>query len=284
LNIELFKKVVDEIQIISPSAVLRIHSVGEPLYWKNLVEAVQYSRAKNVKTWLFTCAVTGDRELLSVICENVDIVEISVNSTNNDDYLQTKGINAFYTVKENIIFMKNHIVVNSHRARLIASRVQTDCKEDDDKFVQFWKESGWVDDAFVRSYHTYSNILQPLHKKEAVMRKEPCLVHWARFNIDTNGDVYVCFNELFKENRNAGYILGNIYNHSIKDIWQGEKLKQIREAELCGNYSGLTFCKNFICKNCNTFQPLTNKETSEKQINIILNQNNEKTISRASGV
>jgi radical SAM protein with 4Fe4S-binding SPASM domain len=167
--------------------------------------------------------------------------------------------------------MRNYIDGNKYSLRLLASRVQTDSKENDDRFVQYWKESRLVDDVFVRSYHTYSNILLPLHKEEVVMKKEPCLVHWARFNMDTNGDVYVCFNELFKENRNLDSILGNIYNSSIRDIWQGEKLKQIREAELSGNYSKLTFCKNFSCKNCNTFQPLlSHKETSEKQVNAVL--------------
>lgn len=267
MNLDLYCGITDQISNSATNSVLRLHSVGEPLYWPHLVEATAYSRIKGVTTWLFTCAVTKDRNLLRHICDNIDIIEVSINSSTRKDYLRTKGIDAFQTVQENLAYMSDYIEASHSGTRLLISRVQSEHKETDRQFVKFWKDSGMAADVFVRSYHTYNNILPGLDGARELSKKTPCLVHWARFNVDTNGDVYICFNELFKERKNASHILGNLINRSIKEIWCGPKLNKLRSAELSGDYSKLTFCDVLVCKHCKTFQPFNGvRDTSEKQI------------------
>lgn len=266
VDIALFYKVVNEIYFNNPASVLRIHSVGEPLYWPKLIDAVRYSKEKQVKTWMFTCAVTNDLDLLSDICENVDIIEVSVNSTDEKDYCYTKGINSFKLVEENLYYMRKYVDTHQLTTRLIASRVQSENKIRDDEFIDYWKRNGVVDDAFVRSYHTYNDIIPDI-SSNSLIKKEPCLVHWARLNVDTNGDVFICFNELFKEKRNVEFILGNLNNETIESIWNGEKLTSIREAELSGDYTKINFCHKLPCQDCKTYQPINGKrDTSEKQV------------------
>jgi MoaA/NifB/PqqE/SkfB family radical SAM enzyme len=239
--------------------LLRFHSVGEPLYWQNLSEAIRYARKKEVSSWIFTSAVNVCPELYRELIENVSIVEVSVNSTEAEDYRLTKGTNAFKLVEENIIYMSKMRKDN----RLVVSRVQSSCKEQDDAFVEFWKKSGLVDDAFIRSFHNYNDILQT----EGTINKslmQPCLVHFARFNIDTDGMAVVCFNELFRYPRDKHIELGNVQTTAICEIWNGEMLERIRTASLCGNYSEL---QDLYCPKCRFCQPLnTKRETSESQI------------------
>lgn len=262
LPISLYKKVVDEMAAINSKGVLRIHSVGEPLLWENLIQAVHYSKINKVQTWIFTSAITRDTSLLEELCKNIDIIEISVNSIEREDYLQTKGIDGFELVKSNILYMLEYIKSNHLLTRLICSRVQTNDKSQDENFVSYWKSIDGISDVFVRSFHNYNGLLNSDHDKQH-MNNQACLVHWARFNIDVNGDAVVCFNELFKESIGEEIILGNVNNESIENIWKSDKLNSIRLFQL--NKGKLNI--KLPCSECTTCQKYPPHEnTSEKQI------------------
>lgn len=264
INLGLYRKVVEEISL-HPSSTLRIHSAGEPLLWKELPEALGFTYDKGVRSWVFTCAVTNDKHLLNILCRNTDIIEVSVNSTTPEDYKATKGIDTFGLVVENIKYMHD-LLSKRLPARLIVSRVQSLDRDADNEFVKYWRSTGLVDDAFLRTYHTY-NDLMPKVPNERRIKHKACLVHWARFNISVDGYAVVCFNELFKEKLEHSLILGDLNKELISNIWHGSKLTALRHAELTSNYSRLDFADVLPCKNCYSCQPLnSNEPTSEYQI------------------
>lgn len=268
-DIELYKKIAKEISE-HPHSTMRIHSVGEPLMWEKFGELLELTREISVKSWIFTCCVTDDMSILKSICNNIDIVEVSVNSILPEDYRATKGIDAFERVFENIKFMHNFIISKKINTRLIVSRVESLDKTANEDFVRYWKISGLVDDAFVRSYHTYNNLMNKLYIDQPKPKNEPCLVHWARLNINVDGYAVVCFNELFKERLSQSFIIGNLREQKIVDVWHGSELAVIRKAELNNDYSALPL----PCKDCNFCQPLfDNRQTSEHQIKQWSNEN-----------
>jgi hypothetical protein len=269
MKLDLFKKIVDEVSTHNES-VLRIHSVGEPLLWENLVPAITYAKQKGVKTWIFTSAVTKDISILYKLAENCSIIEFSVNSIDAENYRLTKGIDEYKLVFDNIKKVSDYKKKNSLPVRLICSRVESSDKGYDKKFSEYWKESGLVDDSFVRSYHNYNNVLSSKDKNE-YRNTSPCLVHWARFNIDSNGEAVICFNELFKcDNNPEEIVYGDVNNSLISELWQSDKINKIRDAQLSGDYSKLDFIKKLPCAECKFCQPLdTKRETSETQLSKI---------------
>lgn len=266
IGLELYEKVVREIAT-HPHSTLRIHSVGEPILWEGLLDALTLAHEYAVRSWLFTSAVTANSTLLEGICENANVVEVSVNSTTPEDYSATKGVNAFRQVCENIAYMHQYIREKELSTRLVVSRVQSSEQGLDEEFIRYWKSSELVHDAFVRSYHTYNDILaQKVPASE--QSHQPCLVHWARFNVSVDGYVVVCFNELFKPLVDPSLILGDVRQNSIAEIWHGHPLNSLRQAELRGDYLNLPFGDRLPCKNCTSCQPLGgNRQTSEYQVN-----------------
>lgn len=269
-----FKKIVSQTSKYQ-NTTIRIHAVGEPLLWKNLEKALAYSESINQRIWIFTSLVTTNNYLLLCLAKSEAIIEVSVNSYSEEDYTKTKGINQFKVVINNIKYLSDIIKKFNLKTRLIVSRVESRSKIEDEQFLDFWLHSGLVNDAFVRSYHDYNGSIKkcgPLIKKdqEKSVKKitDPCLVHWSRLNIDTNGDVVVCFNELFKGKRIDKILkYGNIKDTSIKEIWNGNKINKIRIAQLTKNYDGSDFLKKLPCINCKFCQPLYgNRVTSENQI------------------
>lgn len=259
-----FKKIADEVSDY-PHSTLRIHSVGEPVLWQNLIPSIKYANEKKVRTWIFTCAITKDLTVLDNLIKYCDIVEVSVNSIDKGNYQATKGIDAYEIVYKNIEYMSERIKKLNLSTRLIVSRVESTDKNYDKAFVKYWKNSNLVADAFVRSYHSYNSLIDD-RNKEAELKA--CLVHWARFNIDTNGDVVVCFNELFKGPKmDKTLILGNVIKKSIREIWQGEKLNIIRKAQLLNKPSLINFTNQLPCEKCTYCQPLfSDGAKSENQI------------------
>jgi len=266
MSLELFKKIIDQMAKFKHST-LRLHSVGEPTLWKNLEEALSYAKGKSVRVWIFTNAITKNKNLLKCLIENCAIVEVSINSFDKDNYLSTKGVDAFELVKKNVEYLHKLISENKLKTRLITSRVESEDKEYDRKFVEYWKSSGLVSDSFVRSYHSYNSLIDD-KIKEAREEIIACSVYWTRFNIDTDGKAVICFNELFRgPSPDETLVIGDVNITSIKDIWQGEKLSLIRKAQLERDYSMITFTKCLPCMKCRYCQPLdTKRQTSEFQI------------------
>lgn len=267
MDLALFTKIVDEVSE-HKHATLRIHSVGEPLLWKNLPDALTIAASKAVRSWIFTSAITIDRSLLETISKNTTILEVSVNSIEAGDYRATKGVEAFELVKSNIEYLHRFIAKQNLYTRLLVSRVQSSDIHADEAFVAYWKATGLVNDAFVRSYHTYNDLLSDFPEGNYKKQKAgPCLVHWARFNISVDGYAVVCFNELFKRELDLSLVLGDVRKETISQIWHGGKLLALRKAEIQKQYSGLSFSKKLPCKNCMFCQPLFGqRQTSEYQI------------------
>jgi MoaA/NifB/PqqE/SkfB family radical SAM enzyme len=265
MKLSLFAQIAEEIGRRRDS-LLRLHSVGEPLLWDDLTTALDILRSGGVKSWIFTSAVTVDRNLLEKICECISIIEVSVNATNRDEYIMTKGTDAFDLVSDNISHMAAYIKSRHLATRLLLSRVQTQDESADDHFVEYWRGKQYADDVFVRSYHNYNNLLD-IHGDKGV--KKPCLVHWARASIDCGGEMVCCFNELFKP-YSDDVVLGTVdENTSIESIWKGAKLFAIRAHDMDGDFKGLGF--NIPCENCTACQPVdTSSQTSEKQLASII--------------
>ena len=262
MNPCLFERIAREVGS-HPWSTLRLHAVGDPILWSYLPEALDVCRQARARTWLFTSAVTADRLFLEAVGRQACIVEVSVNSRSAADYRRTKGVDAFGLVVENLHRLRE---VRPTGARLIVSRTQSDDEAEDAAFVGHWRQSGLVDDAFVRSYHSYNGIL-PSGSRDAPRvsgaKRRPCLVHWARFNVDVEGRAVVCFNELFRSNASPDVVYGSLQDNSIASIWHGANLAGRRRADLEGDMAGAAP----PCRTCTACQPLDGHGvTSEHQV------------------
>ena len=266
MSMRLYKKIVDESALFEAS-VLRIHAVGEPLLWSRIKEAMAYASKKGVKLWLFTSLLFENTSLLESVAQHCAIVEVSVNSTDREDYIRTKGTDGFNMVVKNLCTLSSVIASIGASTRLIVSRVESGSSDQDNVFIRYWEKYGVVDDVFVRSYHDYNSAIEKKNNTGGVAGTA-CLVHWNRFNIDTDGSAVVCFNELFKGNHvDRRLVYGNVTHESIAEIWKGEKINRIRLAQLSQDYSIVDFTDNLPCKVCSSCQPLDGeRKTSEYQI------------------
>jgi radical SAM protein with 4Fe4S-binding SPASM domain len=66
----------------------------------------------------------------------------------------------------------------------------------------------------------------------------PCPHLFGSFNITWNGDVVPCCRDLRKE-----YIIGNIREHSIMELWNSKQLVQLREKHRLKQFDDIHLCR-----------------------------------------
>ena len=76
-------------------------------------------------------------------------------------------------------------------------------------------------------------------KEESFSLKRRCAVPFERIEINHNGEVYTCCPSWVNH-----YCIGNIKENTLEEIWNGEKVKKLRESVLDGSYS---FCSKEYC-------------------------------------
>ncbi|VVB98891.1 Iron-sulfur cluster-binding domain protein [uncultured archaeon] len=227
MSLPTFKLIVGQLSEL-PDFTLRLHGVGEPLRWKHLRESLGTVKTAPMRSVIFTSGI-GPQDLLADVVRSFDIVEVSVNSFNREHYLATKGVDAFDQVLSNMEFMRKVIRQEKLSTKIIASKVGDGT---DAEFVQYWNESGIVDDAFARVYHSFTGLIGE-RGGNPNGRLQPCIVPWKRLNVDYDGKVVVCFDELFKESvPSEDIIMGDVRKQTLKEIFNGERFESVRAAHM----------------------------------------------------
>jgi len=114
-----------------------------------------------------------------------------------------------------------------------------------DQFIEMWKDKvdlvaiqNFIAPDFETDYTDFIPTNSEYHKnlKENFRCEQP----WQRVYIKSNGEVCPCcpfFNEELS--------LGNIEEHTIHELWNGQKMKMLQDLHKEGRYSD-----NPVCSNC----------------------------------
>ena len=115
-----------------------------------------------------------------------------------------------------------------------------------DPFIQRWSKI--TDGAWVRKYGNWAGIVDnndvsPAEAQNIPQERYPCAWLWYSTKIEPNGDVSKCFIHILGEKTP----LGNILQQSFESIWQGPRIKQLREWHQTGQFDKAEYCPNCIC-------------------------------------
>ena len=75
--------------------------------------------------------------------------------------------------------------------------------------------------------------------------QKPCIMLWKNLSIYWNGDVVPCCDDFDK-----GYVVGNVNNKSIKEIWNDKPLVELRKKHVQNKQKLVS-----LCRECRYFEP-----------------------------
>ncbi len=240
MPIDLFKKIIDDAsQLRVRSVALYIH--GEPLLHPQIGDMLSYIKEKGIAFYIRTngSALSGRKaeEILSAGVDFTDHVTVSILGLSKQVHEKVMGKIQHEKVVENVlrfIEMRNERGLKGPILDVIFYEMPEN-KHEKEAFVDYW--SGKVDRVLMGetsvSFANYNSDKQP-----TIVRTHSCSEirnMWVLWN----GDVTLCYQDI-----NGEYNFGNLEHQSISEVWNSDKLVNIRQSHKRKEFSGIPICSH----------------------------------------
>ncbi len=237
MDMGLFRKIVDECAA-NRVRKLHLHNFGEPMLDKRLVEKIVYARKNGIETRLFTNMSVMTEELASSLVEaGLGKIKISMDGNTPQTFEAIRRGLSYERVVRNIeLLLRERERQGKENPRIELVFVETERNYfEREEFVRRWKHR--VDGVHITSYHNWAGSL----RKEGGGRGRelPCPRIWQTFTVLWDGRVALCCMDY-----NGDVVLGNLNEESIREIFNGEKLRRIREYHLQGRFHMIPICRD----------------------------------------
>jgi radical SAM protein with 4Fe4S-binding SPASM domain len=219
---------------------IAFHVNDEPLIVKDIHERIAFARDHGFIDLILTTNATlfTYDKIKAVVDAGITQILFSVDAATPETYKTVRPGGNFNTVVKNIKLLldykkDNNLILPTTRASFVSSKLNYHEK---DLFIEYFSKI--VDFIEVQTLSTYYDNNKDLVAPGAVKINDfRCSEPWVRLIIRPNGDVLPCCSFYGYE-----IILGNINDLSLKEIYNGEKCRKLKNEIKDGNYS-LSACQ-----------------------------------------
>ncbi|HPD81837.1 MAG TPA: radical SAM/SPASM domain-containing protein [Candidatus Pacearchaeota archaeon] len=242
MDMKLYKKIIDNCARLNIK-LITLSFFGEPFLDKNIIEKIKYAKEKKMYVGLYSNASLLNKDLSKKIIESgLDGITISFDGYSKETYEKIRKNLKFEITKRNVlelINIKNKMKRLNPKITLVLVELEENKKEIGN-FYKEWKEK--VDSINIINMRNWANDIQKEGTKESFhfnkkIKRKPCALIWLKMIVDWNGDVVLCCDDW-----NHSIILGNLKKQTIEEIWEGDKLKKIRESHKKGEFYNVPLC------------------------------------------
>jgi len=218
--------------------------LGEPTLYPHLFEVIRHAKEKgvvdvNMHTNGTRLSPDFNRKLIE---SGLDRLIVSLDSADKERYESIRVGAKFekvYSAVEDLIRQRNES--SKIRPHIKANFIEMDEEDptEKNKFVTYWGNK--VNRIGVLRYlDCQAGGEKIFHKANYEQDDDFCCPElWRRLVILSDGTATLCPRDMRKE-----YIIGNINEQSISEIWTGEKMQHARNLHRNGRFKELTLCKD----------------------------------------
>jgi len=254
MPMKLYKKIINECsQYKNLITNLSLSFMGEPLLDKNIFKKIKIAKERGIKFVSFICngSLLTEKRAKRLIDSGIDAIIFSVDGAAKESFEKIRvGLNYEQVVGniKRLAEMKRRL--KSKKPTISVDMVQTKFNEGEaELFKRQWQDL--ADKVVVRPLHVWGgrNIDKELldYSKNILhsnnQSRRPCIYLWKSMLISQSGKVALCCVDVECE---SSY--GDVNKNSIKDIWQGERLKELRKLHLDGKFNKIS-----LCSRCNFY-------------------------------
>ena len=191
-----------------------------------LMYAVQSAVSHNIMDILIsTNGISLTKERAAELCKYATMIKISIDAASAEMYDKIRHSDRYDMLVENIenlVAIRNQLYSEVPQIRISFCKTYINACEEG-MFIEKWENI--VDKIDIQNYISTVGEFQELSSGKRV-RATFCADPFRRIGILANGDVQCCCHSF----RNGDIIIGNIHEGTIRNIWNGEKLKAIKKA------------------------------------------------------
>ena len=245
LPLELNEKMVHEVRDKSNGdcKYIRYTSNGEPLVHPHGYKMIKYA-VDNSNT--FVCLTTNgtimnERKTRQLLDSGIHMIDISLDAYLPETYSKIRVGGNLEKTRSNILRLLDWVKRDNLNTKVIVSFVeQPENTNEIESFKKYWNENG-ASKVLIRRLHSAAgaveSIAEKMHHKFKDEERYPCLYPWERLTLDAKGYLSFCPTDWkYKAN------FADFRNVSIKEAWQGEFLRGLRDAHIQNDFSCHKFC------------------------------------------
>lgn len=235
INVELFSRLMDEIDSTG-ECYIALHKDGEPLLHPDIHNILKrIKQYKNHNVYITTNAQNLNQDIIdSILSSRIDVINFSIGASSDEFYKKVRG-RGYSEVIKNIQNFLTKVQIAEWKPKVSVQIVNlpefAEMNSEIENFTKYWKD-----------YDVHISIWDKLtwgvlDSKEMYGYRYPCYSLWYSFNVNSNGVVTACCMDWKQE-----LTIGDVNQQSIKEIWLGEKLDELRAIHIKGNESKLSAC------------------------------------------
>jgi radical SAM protein with 4Fe4S-binding SPASM domain len=243
MNPDLFKKIINECE--GRVDFIYLHFFGEPLLHPEIVDFINYAAGKGMTIALSTNAtVLNEKMSQDLLQSKLDLLIISIDSLNPEIYKKIREGGNLENILKNIdTFLDLHQTFQSTLNVSLQTIEMSLNKEDIHTFTSRWKLRDGLN-LTVKQLYNYANQVKNIRSLGNIpdnnSDRKVCIEPWRGFVIGWDGMVVACCNDF-----NYKFSLGDLNVNTLAEIWNSEKIQEIRKCQSNGLQKS-----NVLCKGC----------------------------------
>lgn len=221
-----------------------LHGAGESLLHKDFLKILaKASLFSNLDAGFLTNAVLLDDEIsMKILDTSISWIGFSIDGINREKFNKYRCGAEYERVINNALrFIERARQMNKQIKIIVNMTMQDEMKNDVQDFVNFWIK--YVDEVCVSPVRPIGSRDNILARESIAVPRQPCYMLYEMMVILWNGDVALCCEDWFNENR-----LGNIVDNDFEAIWNGRGFRDIRLLHEAGKFGSIE-----LCKTCNSW-------------------------------
>ena len=220
---------------------------GEPLMHPRLGELIAYCRSRGLPVLITTtAALLSERKGRELIEAGLSMMVVSLDAVTRETYARVRRHSRFEKVVANV---ESFMQLKKEMGRGPFVQVQMVAmdfnRREARQFIRRWR--GRVDGVRVKRFYNTGNIGPRIGQSVPAPKAAkplPCIMLWREPVVTWDGTVLPCCVDL-----NGDKPLGNVKEKSLREIWNGPEVVEMRRLHAEGRYKEID-----ICRNCTVFQ------------------------------
>jgi MoaA/NifB/PqqE/SkfB family radical SAM enzyme len=283
MSLDLYRGIVDEAAAFAID--INLFGRGEAFLHPDLPEFVRYAHLKGLNTRLETNATMLTPEKSeAVIRAGLDFISFSFDGYDKETYESIRRGADFQDTLDNIVrFLQIKKALRSRKPYVSLQFIRTPkflegaSKASEKRFKAVFRDlpintyryvtphryTGEIDEAVTGTTYGYVRKKKRLFTR---IRYTPCPYPWYSTHILWDGTVTPCCMDF-----HSGCVLGDVSRTSIRDIWNGEAMIELRRKIGTGNYRDIPLCSRCDMLHQAVFMGISTKNI--KDFKIFLREN-----------
>ena len=247
LDPDLNAKMVEEVRTHGKGLTqyIRYTGEGEPLVHPRCYDILEHAvQESGVLVSLTTNGtIMNEKRIQKLLDSGLDLIDISVDAFTPETYAKVRVNGDLNVTRANVQKLLGMVEDSRARTKVIVSFIeQPQNAHEAQDFESFWKDQG-AKYVVVRRLHSGAgaviNIANLLRREGAGEARRPCLYPWERIVINPRGTLVFCPQDWVH-----GSVVADYNVTTIRETWQGEFYRRLREAHLKSDFSAHSFCGN----------------------------------------